>query len=81
MKNVQVRFPEEQLKFIDQMVKEGKYASRSEAIRDCVRKTELLEVMEKFTQLTQQVGLTKEEALKELEAIRHSKATLKYGKS
>lgn len=72
MKNVQVRFPEEQLKFIDRLVKEGKYPSRSEAIRDCVRKTELIELMEKFTQLTQRVGLTKEEALKELETIRHT---------
>lgn len=51
MKAVQVRLNEEQLVFIDQMVSSGRYPSRSEAIRDYLRKAQLWETLEKILAL------------------------------
>ncbi len=52
MKTVQIRLTEAQLKMIDEKVNEGKYPSRSEAIRDYVRRAELLELFNRFFDLT-----------------------------
>jgi len=38
MQTIQIRLAPTQLKTIDQKVKEGRYQSRSEAIRDYIRK-------------------------------------------
>ncbi len=48
MQPVQIRLTKEQLKLIDEKVKRGEYPSRSEAIRDYVRKAELLELISRF---------------------------------
>ncbi len=48
MKTVQIRLTQEQLKLIDEKVRRGEYPSRSEAIRDYVRKAELLELVNRF---------------------------------
>lgn len=61
MQTVQVRFTQEELKFIDQQVKENRYPSRSEAIRDCVRKAQFLKALADFRQLAQEVGLSEKQ--------------------
>lgn len=48
MQTVQVRLTDEQLKFIDEKVRRGEYPSRSEAIRDYVRKAELFELVNRL---------------------------------
>ena len=53
MKTVQIRLTEEQLQMIDEQVKGGKYPSRSEAIRDYVRKAELFELFKRFFEITE----------------------------
>jgi len=45
METVQVRLGKDQLKAIDRQVKAGKYQSRSEAIRDYIRKAEFFEAL------------------------------------
>lgn len=51
MQAVQVRLSDEQLAFIDQRVASGRYPSRSEAIRDYLRKAQLWETLEKILAL------------------------------
>ncbi|MFQ5795101.1 MAG: ribbon-helix-helix domain-containing protein [Candidatus Bipolaricaulia bacterium] len=70
METVQIRLTQEQLKKIDAQVKAGKYPSRSEAIRDYVRKAEFFEALERFAEITEQEGIDKEEAFKALKRIR-----------
>ena len=38
MQTIQNRFPEQQVKKLDALVKKGKYPNRSEAVRDAVRR-------------------------------------------
>ena len=66
METVQIRLTKEQLKIIDEKVKRGKYPSRSEAIRDYVRKAEFLELFNRFLDLTSTKPVTQED----LERIR-----------
>lgn len=61
MKTVQIRLTREQLKLIDQKVKEGKYPSRSEAIRDYVRKAELFELFGRFLDVTERKPIKMED--------------------
>lgn len=51
METVQIRLTKEQLKLIDEKVRRGEYPNRSEAIRDYVRKAELLELINHFYSL------------------------------
>jgi len=60
MKTVQIRLTEEQLRRIDEKVKEGKYPNRSEAIRDYVRRAELWELFSRFLDLTERRPLSLE---------------------
>lgn len=71
MERVQVRFPSEDLKKIEKEVEEGKYPNKSEAIRDKVRKSYLLEAMIQMREATE--GMDREKALKELNANRAEK--------
>lgn len=71
MEKVQVRFPQEDLKRINKEVKEGKYPSKSEAIRDKVRKSYLLEAIVHMRTATE--DLDKEESLEKLEETRAKK--------
>lgn len=66
MQTVQVRLTEEQLKLIDEKVKRGEYPSRSEAIRDYIRKAEFLELFSRFVEVTSRKPFT----LSELERAR-----------
>jgi Arc/MetJ-type ribon-helix-helix transcriptional regulator len=66
MQTVQVRLTKEQLKLIDAKVKRGEYPSRSEAIRDYLRKAEFLELFSRFLEVTGQKPFT----MKELEQTR-----------
>lgn len=61
MKTVQIRLTEQQLKMIDDQVKEGKYPSRSEAIRDYLRKVELFELFNRFFAITEGKPFTEED--------------------
>lgn len=61
MKSVQVRFPEEELRRIDRYVERGEYPSRSEFIRDAVRKAEALHSIETMRRLVEDAGLTEQE--------------------
>lgn len=71
MERVQVRFPSEDLKKIEKEVEEGKYPNKSEAIRDKVRKSYLLEAIIQMREATE--GMDREKALKELNATRAEK--------
>jgi len=51
MQAVQVRLSDEQLATIDKLVAAGRYPSRSEAIRDYLRKAQLWEALEKILAL------------------------------
>lgn len=61
MKTVQVRLTDEQLRMIDEKVAQGIYPSRSEAIRDYVRKIEFLEQFNQFFAVTRQQPFSEEE--------------------
>jgi len=66
MKTVQIRLTEQQLNMIDEQVKEGKYPSRSEVIRDYLRKAELFELFNRFFEITEGKPIKQED----LERIR-----------
>lgn len=68
MEKVQVRFPEDDLKKLRREVDEGKYPTMSEAIRDKVRKSFLLEAIVHMREATEEMDL--DEALTDLEATR-----------
>jgi len=70
MKTVQVRLTKEQLESIDRKVKEGRFQSRSEAIRDYIRKAEFFEALLEFRRLAAQAGLTEEEIWQDDESVR-----------
>ena len=69
MKTVQIRLTEEQLKMIDEKIKEGKYPSRSEAIRDYVRRAELWELFSRFLDLTEGKPISTEKLEKTREKV------------
>jgi putative addiction module CopG family antidote len=70
MQSVQIRLSDEQLKLIDRKVKEGRYPSRSEAIRDYLRKAQLWEALEKLLELGDREGESEEEVASNLARIR-----------
>jgi Arc/MetJ-type ribon-helix-helix transcriptional regulator len=70
MQAVQVRLSDEQLAIIDRKVKEGRYPSRSEAIRDYLRKAQLWEVLEKLLELGDREDQTEAEVRRDLDRIR-----------
>lgn len=70
METVQVRLSKDQLEAIDRQVKAGKYQSRSEAIRDYIRKAEFFEALVQFRALVAQAGLKEEELWQDPETFR-----------
>jgi Arc/MetJ-type ribon-helix-helix transcriptional regulator len=70
MKTVQIRLAPEQLKLIDRKIKAGTYQSRSEAIRDYIRKAEFFEALTEFRSLAAQSGLTEDEFWQDNESTR-----------
>ncbi len=61
METVQIRLPKKELEEVDNKVKTGYYHSRSEAIRDMIRRVELFEVMSQFMNLAKEEGLTRKD--------------------
>ncbi len=69
METVQVRLTESQVKGLDELVKEGIYSSRGEAVRDAVRRLELIAKVNELQKLAKRKGIKKEEWLEELEKV------------
>ena len=63
MKSVQVRFSPEQLKRIDEFVEKGEYPSRSEFIRDAVRKAEMIRTLKDLRELMEDEEITPEDLI------------------
>ncbi|HEY5596430.1 MAG TPA: ribbon-helix-helix domain-containing protein [Candidatus Bipolaricaulota bacterium] len=74
LKSVQVRLTEQQLKTIDQKVKKGDYPSRSEAIRDYVRRAELFELFNRFFAMMEEKPVSEQD----LERVRQRVWDKKY---
>lgn len=70
MESVQVRFPPEELKRIDQYVERGEYPSRSEFIRDAVRKAEMINTLRDLREIMKEEDLTEEELIESGKEIR-----------
>lgn len=70
MKSVQVRFPPEELKRIDSLVDRGEYSSRSEFIRDAVRKAEMIRSLEKMSQICEEEDISASELMESGREIR-----------
>lgn len=68
MEKVQVRFPEDDLEKLKQEVDGGKYPTMSEAIRDKVRKSYLLEAIVHMREATEEMNQA--DALEALDATR-----------
>ena len=58
---IQIRLPEKEVSEIDRRVKKGEYPSRSEAIREMVRRAELFEAMSAFMGLVKEEGISSKE--------------------
>lgn len=70
MKSVQVRFPPEELERIDSLVEQGEYHSRSEFIRDAVRKAEMIRSLEEMSRLCEEEGINAEELIESGKEVR-----------
>jgi len=70
METVQVRFPRKELEELDREVKIGRYPSRSEAIRDMVRRAALFDVMKEFMELAKQEKIKREDIEQDREKLR-----------
>lgn len=70
MKSVQVRFPPEELDRIDTLVKEGEFHSRSDFIRDAVRKAEMIYSLEKMSKICEEEGINARELIESGKEIR-----------
>lgn len=70
MEKIQVRFPDDDLDRLEDEVAAGKYPNRSEAIRDKVRKSYLLEAIVQMREATDEMN--RNDALAELDATREA---------
>ncbi len=69
METVQVRLTKSQIKGLDKLVKKGIYSSRGEAVRDSVRRLELMVSLLEIQEMAKKKGITKKELLDELTKI------------
>ncbi|RLI90417.1 MAG: hypothetical protein DRO95_06245 [Candidatus Altiarchaeales archaeon] len=69
METVQVRLTKSQIESIDRLVKKGIYSSRGEAVRDAVRRLELMISLLELQEMAKKKGITKKELLDELAKI------------
>jgi Arc/MetJ-type ribon-helix-helix transcriptional regulator len=76
LKSVQVRLSEEQLAMIDEKIKAGEYPSRSEAIRDYVRRAETFDLFNRLLDLLETKPVTDEQ----LEQVRQKVWDKKYSR-
>ncbi len=72
MVSVQIRLPSEEVNRIDSYVEEGKFSSRSDFIRDAVRKAEMLRSMMEMNYTLRKAGITFEDLLEGGSEIRRS---------
>ncbi|ODS42413.1 MAG: hypothetical protein MSIBF_03560 [Candidatus Altiarchaeales archaeon IMC4] len=69
METMQVRLTESQIGGIDKLVETGIYASRGEAVRDAVRRLELMVALMDLQRMVKEKGITKKELLEELNNV------------
>jgi Arc/MetJ-type ribon-helix-helix transcriptional regulator len=69
METLQVRLTEQQVKGLDVMVRQGVYSSRGEAVRDAVRRLEILTTIQSLQKLAKDKGVTREELIGELNKV------------
>jgi len=70
MQTIQIRLPKEQLEKIDKEVKSGLYKSRSEAVRDYLKRMEFLEMFDNFQQIIDKESIDRENLTDTLSSIR-----------
>jgi Arc/MetJ-type ribon-helix-helix transcriptional regulator len=63
MISIQIRFPPDELKRIDGYVALGEYSSRSDFVRDAVRRMEMIRALEKMNEIMQKSGVTFDDLL------------------
>jgi Arc/MetJ-type ribon-helix-helix transcriptional regulator len=66
MATIQIRLSDGLLRYVDSLVKSGMYSSRSDAIRDSVRKRMSLEALDRVTGILPDTG----DSVKEIREIR-----------
>ena len=71
LKPVQARIPESVEHEIDKLVESGMYASRSEVIREAVRKLLAENRRDAVRELAERAGVNEDEMLDELNDVRH----------
>lgn len=71
LKPVQARIPESVDTELDQLVESGMYASRSEVIREALRKLLAENRRESLRELAESAGVDEDEMLDELDDVRH----------
>ena len=63
MESVQIRFPAEQLRKIDGYVERGMFHSRSDFIRDAVRKAEIIRALEDIREILEKEGISERDLI------------------
>jgi putative addiction module CopG family antidote len=71
LKPVQARIPENVEAELDDLVESGMYASRSEVVREALRKLIAENRRESLRELADRAGVDEDEMLNELDDIRH----------
>lgn len=71
METIQIRVTKKQLHEVDKLVKYGVYNSRSEAVRDAVRRLQLLATLTELQEKAKEKGIKQEELLEELRKVRN----------
>ncbi len=71
LKPVQARIPESVDEELNALVESGMYASRSEVIREALRKLLAENRRESLRELAERAGVGEEEMLEELDDVRH----------
>ena len=71
LKPIQARIPESVEHELDQLVESGMYASRSEVIREALRKLLAENRRESLRELADRAGVNEDELLEELDDVRH----------
>ena len=71
LRPVQARIPETVERELDELVESGMYASRSEVIREALRKLLAENRRDAVRELVERVGVSEDEMLDELDDVRH----------
>ncbi|MDY6775647.1 ribbon-helix-helix domain-containing protein [Halorutilales archaeon Cl-col2-1] len=71
LKPVQARIPEKVEEELDELIETGEYASRSEVIREALRKLLAENRRESLRELAERAGVSEDEMLEELDEVRH----------